>query len=115
MADMTTTLYDYSDNGNSRNFRLSGHTVQKPQLVLQRRKAPTGEQTIAEDEVTVYYGTENSDGDLLSGRIMLSVKLRRPIDGIAADLDAAVVVLRDFVASDQLEGCLDSQSWLPTS
>lgn len=101
MAAMTTALTEYSDKENSRTYVVSGHSVSKPKKVLQKRKEAINGATIQEDTITVYYGTEDSNGDLLDSRVTFTVTLRRPKDGIAADVAAALVVFRDIIAGDE--------------
>lgn len=101
MAVMSTTLTEYADNGNSRTYELSGHTTAKVQLVLHRRRVPTGNQVVVEDDLTVLFGTEDSNGDILPQKVGFTVQLRRPLAGIAADVTAALAVFRDIVAGDE--------------
>lgn len=103
MAAMTTTLTEFSDKENSRTYVVdgAGHTVSKPRYVLQRRRVPGAGQEIIEDEISVLYGTEDSNGDLLPANVLLSAKVRRPKSGIASDLTAALAVFRDIVAGDE--------------
>lgn len=112
MAAMTTVLTEFSDNGNSRTYSLSGHTFSKPKLVIQKRKVPSSETGVAEDSVKVVYGTEDSNGDLISSKIAMEVIIRRPANGISTDVDAALVVLRDIVAGDEFATMIDTQDYL---
>jgi hypothetical protein len=112
MAAMTTALTEYSDKENSRVYVYTGHSVNKPKKVLQRRKEPTGGQEIIEDVITVYNGTEDSNGDYLDSRVTFTLTLRRPKDGIAADVTAALAVLRDIVASDEYTAVTTGSTYL---
>lgn len=112
MAAMTTALTEYADNGNSRTYTYTGHSVRDPRLVLQKRKVPTGSGVIAEDVITVLSGTEDAAGVPHQSRVSFSVTIRRPIDGTAADVTAALVVLRDIVASDEFANTVNTQGWL---
>lgn len=103
MAGMTTTLTEFSDKENSRTYVINGasHTAAKPRLLLQRRVVPSANQSIIEDEISVLYGTEDADGNVLSARVMFSAKVRRPKEGDASDVTAALAVFRDVIAGDE--------------
>lgn len=112
MAAMTTALTEFASNGNSRTFTYAGHTVQKPHLVLQSRRVPSGNQTVAQDTITVLSGTDDVNGDPLAARVSFEVKIRRPIDGAAADVTAVLAVLRDIVAGDEFTNTVNTQEFL---
>lgn len=112
MAAMTTALTEFSDNGNSRTYTYGSHSVGKPSMVLQRRKVPSGAQVVAEDVISVLQGAEDADGVALAPRVMFTITLRRPINGIAADRATALATLRDIVAGDEFSNTLDTQEWL---
>lgn len=112
MVAMTATLTEFSINGNSRTYTTTGHSVEKPKLVLQKRRVPSGSQVVAEDVVTVLYGTEDADGTPLAQKISMEVKVRRPTKAIAADISAALVLFRDIVANDEFSNTIDTQEKL---
>lgn len=112
MAAMTTVLKKFSELGNTRNYVTSSHTVAKPQVVLQKRKVPSNSSAVAEDILTVLFGTEDSAGDPLSARVAFTVTARRPNDGIPADRAAALALFREVVASDEFQEVIDGQFWL---
>lgn len=112
MAAMTTALTEFADNGNSRQYTYTGHTALDPRLVLQKRRVPTGNQSVIEDTVTVISGTEDSAGDPLASKVSFEVKVRRPINGTAADVTAALAIIRDIVAGDEFTNTVDTQEWL---
>jgi len=112
MAAMTTALTEFSDTGNSRTYTSTGHVVSKPKLVLQKRRVPSGDGTVAEDTITVLHGCEDSAGDILSSKVGFSVTIRRPIDSISADVSAALAVFRDIVAGDEFANTVDTQEYL---
>lgn len=112
MAAMTTALTEFSDKENSRTYTYTGHTVSKPHLVLQKRKVPSVNQKMLEDTVTILSGTEDSNGDILDNNITLSITCRRPKDGIAADMTAALAILRDIVAGDEYTAVTTQQAYL---
>lgn len=103
MAAMTTTLTEFSDKENSRTYVVDGasHTASKPRMILQQRKVPGANQSIIEDEVSVLYGTTDADSNILDSRVLISAKVRRPKEGDAADMTAALAVFRDVVAGDE--------------
>lgn len=112
MAAMSTALTEFSRQGNSSTFTVTGHTAVKPKLVLQKRRVPVGADGVAEDEITVLYGTEDADSALLKSRVMFSAKVRRPVNGAAADVTAALAVFRDVVAGDEFGNTVDTQETL---
>lgn len=112
MAAMTTALTEFADNGNSRTFTTPNHTALKQCKVLQRRHVPSGNQVVAEDVVTVLHGTEDVDGAKLPQNVQVTVSVRRPITGIAADVNAALVIARDIVASDEFTNSVNTQEFL---
>lgn len=112
MAAMSTALTEFADNGNSRTYSLAGHTAVAPQLVLQKRKVPTGNQTIVEDSFSTLYATEDSNGDALSERVMITTTVRRPLAGIAATVTSALATHRDIIAGDEWTNTVDTQEWL---
>lgn len=112
MAALATALTEFSDNGNSRTYTTSGSTASKPKLVLQTRKVPVGNQVVAEFQVSVSHGTEDSDGVILPQKVRLTAGAAYNVNGDSADLAAALVIFRDVVQSDEFEASLTSQNWV---
>lgn len=112
MAAMTTALTEFSDNGDSRTYTQAGHTVGKPQLVIQKRKVASGNQTVAETSVSVVNATEDVDGVVLSSKVVFQAVVRTPISGIAADVTAALATFRDVVAGDEFANAVTTQEYL---
>lgn len=112
MAAMSTSLTEFADNGNSRQYILSTHTAVKPRMVIQSRKVPAGGQSVAEDRIYVFSGTSDSEGTPLTSRSSVEIVLRRPVNGTQADFDAMLVVARDIMASDELTATAGTQGWL---
>jgi hypothetical protein len=112
MAAMTTALTEFSDTGNSRTYTVPGHTASKPKKVLQRRKVPTGNQVVLEDTVMVLYATEDSTGAVLPQSDSITVTIKRPTSGIAADMTALLTLFREIVASDEFGNTVDTQEYL---
>lgn len=112
MAVMTTTLTEYADLGNSRKYTYDGHTAAKPKYALQKRREATGNKTVMEDTLSVIALTEDADGAFLPSPIVMEARVSRPKDGISADLSAALVVFRDFVASDEFGDMISTQNFV---
>jgi hypothetical protein len=112
MAAMTTALTEFADNGNSRQYTYTGHTTSEPRLVLQKRRVPSSNTAIAEDTVSVISATEDALGNLLASKINFTLTLRRPINGIAADVTAALAIIRDVIAGDEYTNTTATQEWL---
>lgn len=111
MAAMTTVLNDYAEKWNQKSFWFSGHTAAKPRLFLQKRTPLQGNMTVLQDSVLVRVTAEDSGGEVLESPVALTVTVRRDHRAIAADLNAARDCLRDFVASDEFQAMIDSQSY----
>jgi len=112
MVAMTTALIEFSDNVNSRTYTLPAHTALKPQLLLQKRKVPTGNQTVLEDTVTVLSATPDAAGVVLPQRVSMSVTVRRPLNGTEADVTSILAILRDVVAGDEFGTMVTTQGYL---
>lgn len=112
MAAMTTALTEFADNGNSRTYTFGGHTASEPELVLQKRRVPAGNSQVAEDTITVLEATKDSEGAVLPQKVSFSVTIRRPINGLAADVTSALATFRDIVAGDEFGNTVDTQEWL---
>lgn len=102
MPSMTTTLTELGDSGiNSRTYTLTGHSVNDTRIVISKWKNPGSIDGSAEYNFQVVYSTEDSNGDPTKGNVNFSVTCRSPKNGVSADRDAALVILRDIVASDE--------------
>jgi len=112
MAAMSTALVEFADNGDSRTYTTSGHSASKPKIVIQKRRVPAGNQILAEVSVSVIHATEDSVGAVLPQKVALTASAKYPITGDYADVTAALVILRDIVASDEFTATLASQNWL---
>lgn len=112
MGALVTALTEFADNGNSRTYTTSGHTVTSPKLVIQKRKVPANATGSAELKVSVVHGTTDSDSNPLAGRIVGDLSIRYPLNGQTTDRDAMMVILRDVVQSTELGNAVASQNWL---
>lgn len=110
MAAMTTVLEEFSVLGDSRTYTQAAHTALKPMLVVQKRRVPTGNQTIAESTVNVVNATVDVDGAVLSQKILFSAVIRYPIQGLATDITAALATFRDIVAGDEFADMVVTQN-----
>lgn len=113
MPAMATALTEFQDSGNSRNYITAGHTVTLPKMVLSRRKPPASiAGAVGEVQASVLSGTVDSDSEPLAARVMLTATARVPVGGADADVDAAIVIFRDMVASDEFVTFVKTQAWL---
>lgn len=112
MAAQTTALTEFSDNGDSRTYTYSGHSVSSPKLVIQKRRVPVGNQKVAQDTVTVVSGTTDADALPIPERVSFEVTIRRPVHGQAGDVAAALAIFRDIVAGDEFGNTVDTQEYL---
>lgn len=117
MAAMTIGLTELADFGNSITYAISTavagggavYTALEPRLVIQKRKSPTANQILVQDEMHVLYSTENAAGDLLPQKVSFKVLVSRPKDGLSTDVDGALASFRDIVAGDEFEALVDNQ------
>lgn len=112
MAAMTTVLTEFSDSGNSRTYTTANHTTAKPCLVIQKRKVPSGSQTVQEVSFSVVHATEDTNGAILPSKVVFEAIHRSPIDGDAADVTAAKAIFLDIVAGDEFANTVTTQEWL---
>lgn len=109
MAARTTALTEFADNGNSRTYLYAGHTASEPRLVFHTRRVPQGNEKVAIDTLTVLSSTEDANAELLPSRVTMKVEVRRPIDGIAADVTALLAIFRDIIAGDEFAYMVTTQ------
>jgi len=112
VASFTTTITEFSDKENHRTFMVSGHTVQAPRLVVQKRKVPATSEGVAESHLMVVYGTEDAEGLPLAAKVVFDASVRYPANGQSSDVTAALAVFRDFVASDEFTAMVTSQAYV---
>jgi hypothetical protein len=112
MASFATTVTEFSDKENNRTYMVSGHTVQAPRLVIQKRKVPTTMSGAAESHLMVVYGTEDAEGLPLASKVVFDAGVRYPANGQSDDVTAALAVFRDFVASDEFTAMVNSQAYV---
>lgn len=110
MAAMTTALTKFAQNGDSITYTFTGHTASDPRLVLQSRRVPQGNKVMAENTVTVIYGTQDSGGANISQRVGFVAKWYYPITGQSADVTAAYATFKDIVNSDEFSSAVLSQN-----
>jgi hypothetical protein len=112
MASFTTTITEFSDKENNRTYMVTGHTVAKPRLVIQKRKVPATVAANSESSLLVVYGTEDSAAEPLSSKVVFNANVRSPANGDEADVTAALAVFRDFVASDEFTTLVTQQAYV---
>ena len=112
MASFATTITEFSDKENNRTYMVSGHTVQAPKLVIQKRKVPSTSTGISESRLLVVYGTEDAEANPLASKVVFEAGVRYPANGQTDDVTAALAVFRDFVASDEFTAMVNSQAYV---
>lgn len=112
MASFATTITEFSDKENNRTYMVTGHTVQAPRLVIEKRKVPANATANAETHLMVVYGTEDADGLPLASKVVFDAGVRYPANGQSDDVTAALAVFRDFVASDEFTTLVTSQAYV---
>lgn len=112
MAAMSTVLTVFADNGNARTYTYTGHTAVEPRLVLQKRRTSSSATSVIEDTVSVLSSTKDAANVLLASKVLFSATCRRPVNGVAADVSAALAVFRDIVASDEFTSVTTTQKFV---
>lgn len=114
MAAMTTALTEYSDKENSRTYVLNGHTVVRPQLVIQKRRVPGGTSGVAETVISVIFGTVDEDGLPINSKVVLDTSIRYPVNigSTETDITDALAVFRDIVAGDEFTNTVSTAEYL---
>jgi hypothetical protein len=112
MAAFATSISEFSDKENHRTYMVSGHTVQAPRLVIQKRKVPTTSSGISESHLMVVYGTEDAEAMPLNSKVVFDAGVRYPANGQSDDITAALAVFRDLVASDEFTAMVTSQAYV---
>jgi hypothetical protein len=112
MASFSTVITEFSDENNRRTWAISGHTVQHPRLVIQKRKVPATPEAVSESELMVVYGTEDAEEIPLTSKVVFSAAARYPANCDSADVTAALATFRDFVASDEFTAMVNSQAYV---
>lgn len=68
---------------------------------------------MAEDTIMLVDATnENGGSTPLPQKVSFSVTIRRPINGTASDVTAALAVFRDVVAGDEFTAMVNTQNYL---
>jgi hypothetical protein len=112
MAAMTTALTEFSNMANSRTSTLVGHTASAPELVIEKRRVPDGNQTMVEQSFKVVWATEDSEGVALANKVSFEVIGRYPVNGTFADVSSALAVAVDIIAGDEFANSIQTQEWL---
>lgn len=112
MASFTTTISEFSDAENRRTYAITGHTVQAPRLMIQKRSQPKTPESNGSSSLMVVYGTEDANGDVLQSKVVFEASVRYPANCVSADVTAALAVFRDFVASDEFTNVVNAQSYV---
>lgn len=112
MPALAMSLSEFSDKDNSRTWTISGHTVAKPKLLIQKRKIGSVGGASSVDTWTIVQGTVDAAGAVLPGKVVFDVSFRRPIEGASADVTSALSLLRDLVASDEFGAAVTTQNYV---
>jgi hypothetical protein len=115
MANMTTVLTTMADNGQTRKYRLSTHTVLQPRTVVQSYTPAVNSTASAKDTVDVIYGALDAAGNPIANKVVFGFTLRRPINADATTITNAKALFREFVASDQFDNVVSGQFFIAGS
>jgi hypothetical protein len=109
MAAMSTALTLFNMDNNNVTYSYSGHLPSDPRLVIQKRKLAPSSSGVAETTVKVVSGTQDADGYNITPKITFEAVIRTPIQGVTADIDAALVIFRDIIAGDEFTNSVSTQ------
>jgi hypothetical protein len=112
MAAMTTAITEFSDRENVRTWTYTGHAIQTPRLIIQKRRVPTSATGKYENTFSVVAGTVDGSSVPLSTRLAFDLNVRGPADGASADVSATLAVFRDLVNSDEFAAAVATQNYL---
>lgn len=113
MASFTTTIEEFSTNGNSTTFAISGtHTASAPRLVIQRRRVANGAKQYYEMDMDIVHGLLDADGKPVEARMAAKCTMKIPTVATSAQIDSLVADYRDFVNSDEFVESVKKQLWL---
>jgi hypothetical protein len=111
MAAKTVAWTKFDPTGDSWTYVTAGHTSSKPKLVLCKRRVPVGNQVVSEASMQVVHATEDTDGLPISTKCAVGCtgRFSTQMGATETDLDDAITIFRDFVASDDFVTLLKSQ------
>lgn len=112
MAAMSTALTEFATNGDSKTWTTSGHTASLPKLVIQKRRVPAGNQTVAETVISVVQAGVDSGSAVLPSKVSMSVTIRYPVAITGTTVADVKTILRDIVAGDEFAASITSQNFL---
>lgn len=112
MPAMSTSLTEFSTIGDKRVYTLTGHTVSKPKIVMNKRVVPTGNKTNSVFECSVIYATEDAEGNVLQQRPSFVATVTQPIQGDTADVTAMLAIFRDIIAGDEFANSVATGEFL---
>lgn len=112
MAAFSTVISEFSDQENRRTYAVTGHTVQAPKLVIQKRIVPKTLASAAGNELMVVYGTVDAQNVVLGSKVVMTASVRYPANGTSTAVTAALAVFRDLVASDEFTAMVTGQAYI---
>lgn len=112
MANMSTSLVTFSENGNKRTSAAPSNTAALPRLILQQRSIASGVEGVSEMQHRVVFGAADASGLPIVQRISFLVLARIPILARSTEVDAAKALYREMIASDNWAASVAGQLWL---
>lgn len=114
MAALATVLTPFSTEGDSKTSTTVGHTVDKPKLVVEKRRVPVGNQTVGEYTASVIQAAIDPEGLVLPSKVTMSLTVRIPLNIKAGETTVADVltILKDVAQSTEFGASVTSQNWL---
>jgi len=112
MAGFTTALAEFSESGSSKTYVASAsHTASAPRLVIQKRRLAEGNRKYYEMEMDIVHGLLDSESLPVATKLSSNLVVKVPTQASELEIDALLVHLRDFVASDQFATAVKKQLW----
>lgn len=102
MPAMATSFKHLGTQGSTFTFGVDGvHTPNKPALLIQSSRIPDAFNANMEFTAKVVYGTVDAEGNVIASKTLCQVTTRYSKQGQESDLDAAIALIREYVAADE--------------
>jgi hypothetical protein len=109
MTTIVTPLKAFSTTGNVTTYAAPQHTIAEPRLVIQKRAVPSTAAGVAQTSVKVVYGTSDASDMPIAQRISFEAIGRLPVMANDTDVDNAIALYREIVASDEFVVAMKQQ------
>lgn len=111
MAAQLTALTFYRSNGDNLKSTTSGHTASSVKLVLEKARTPSGNQTVAEYELSVVQTAVDASGNDLGPKCVGTLSFKYPLGCTEAVIAATESIMRDICAGDEFANSIRTLEW----